>query len=112
MLDAAVGFSATLGGGVTGVTFMQIKSAVTSKITSSTQQTASFHKLLSDTVLHFPFSQFHTIYLTDFLLFLHQKLVDRYGYSSIAIRTLSFICHAKPDTFLPGFDCFILFPLI
>lgn len=112
MLDAAVEFSATLGRGVTGVTFMQIKSAVTSKITSSTQQTASFHKLLSDTVLHFPFSQFHTVYLTDFLLFLHQKLVDRYGYSSIAICTLSFIYHAKPDTFLPGFDCFILFPLI
>lgn len=61
------GISATLRGGVTFVTFMQAKSVVRHKKPGPLSKLLP-SKILSDTVLHFPFPQFHTVCLVDFFV--------------------------------------------
>lgn len=84
------GISATLRGGVTCVTFMQAKSVVMHKITLSSKllHFTNFFQTLS---YIFPSLNFTPHVWWIFLLFLPQQLVDRYGYSSIAIGILTFI---------------------
>lgn len=106
--------SATLGGGVTCITLMQAKSAVMHKITLSSKLLHFTSFFLSDIVLYFSFSQFHTICLADFswkdCSFLKHLWIGMD--TSVARGILTFIYHAKHHAFLPGFGCFILLPLI
>lgn len=93
--------------------YLQAKSAAIHKIIASlSSKLLHFTNFFQALSYIFPSLNFTPYVCWIFLVFLSQKLMDRYGYNHIATGILTFIYHAKHDVFLPGFDCFILLLLI